>query len=666
VAVPQLRVRVVVVVAAAAAAAVVDVTCGNANDDLSNKTPSNNLTVIRVVPVDETPQLNFSWSMPETFTEWRNKPFRLLSFCLGHEGPGSVLALLKSRGWANSLTAGCFHCLRDFSIFQCYITLTSEGFRHWRTIVHLVHRYLDIMKHGSQCEGAALFAELCLIEDASFKFQEKQTGETIAQSASIGMLEYPPEYCHFAQTAILDKDFRFEEWQRWLSHLCNSESNMRLHLIAPKELHEDEARDELQWLSERWYKTEYHTQPLLAALASDAASPSPISFAHLAALGAAADHGGDLHLPPSNPYLPTDFSMLPPESSGEPCPVLTADRAVTWATTEVSLKEPRTSLLMLLQVPWADADVDSYITNSLMIKIIEESFSTTKYLAEEARYEIQLTHQHSTCVTSGLRVSLLGFSDKFHAVLRDICAAIAAPLLSPDLFAYMIDTMQQTFDELKVSDAYSFCLRPGDHVRRRPWFSEAAKEQALQRITIEKLREVHAKFLRECFATIVICGNMSHAAAADVSKLALQALGIPIISVAPESATPSFTQAPHLALQVTLIDYSDPPFLTLSCTFCKLSCRLFCVLKRRFGRKTSPTSGDGHRTCLAFTHKPVTRSSVMLEYDLGILDDTKRAVASIVDKLFGRHIFQTLRTQMQVLILFMYIHIYPSNCCVLH
>ena len=86
--------------------------------------------------------------------------------------------------------------------------------------------------------------------------------------------------------------------------------------------------------------------------------------------------------------------------------------------------------------------------------------------------------------------------------------------------------MQQEFDELKVSDAYSFCLRRGDHVRRRPWFSEAAKEQALQRITVEKLREVHAKFLRECFATIVICGNMSHAAAADVSKLALQALGM--------------------------------------------------------------------------------------------------------------------------------------------
>ncbi len=38
----------------------------------------------------------------------------------------------------------------------------------------------------------------------------------------------------------------------------------------------------------------------------------------------------------------------------------------------------------------------------------------------------------------------------------------------------------------------------------------------------------------------------------------------------------------------------------------------------------------------------------MLEYDLGVQDDRKEAVASVVDKLFGRHVFQTLRTQMQV------------------
>jgi hypothetical protein len=38
----------------------------------------------------------------------------------------------------------------------------------------------------------------------------------------------------------------------------------------------------------------------------------------------------------------------------------------------------------------------------------------------------------------------------------------------------------------------------------------------------------------------------------------------------------------------------------------------------------------------------------MLEYDLGVQDDNKEAVATVVGKLFGHHIFQTLRTEMQV------------------
>ena len=257
----------------------------------------------RIIPVNGTPQLNFAWSLPETISGWRNKPFRLLSFCLGHEGPGSVLALLKSRGWANDLMAGIENSLRDFAIFKCCVTLTAEGFKHWHSIVHLIHRYLDIMKSAAQSECAALFAEVILIEEASFKFQKKQDGETLVQNASSGMLEYPPEFCHFASQCFLEKDFRFEDWQRWLAYLCDAGKNMRVHLIAPKETHEEDVGGELQWLSERWYKTQYHTQPLVLALASDPSSPVPVSFAALAALGAAADPDKELQLPPSNPWV---------------------------------------------------------------------------------------------------------------------------------------------------------------------------------------------------------------------------------------------------------------------------------------------------------------------------------------------------------------------------
>jgi insulysin len=528
------------------------------------------MPAFRIIPVDGTPRLHLSWSTPELYTEWRNKPYRLLSFCIGHEGSGSILALLKSRGWANELSAGFLNTLRDFSIFHCQVTLTPEGLEHWRSILHIIMRYVDVLRSASLPEASALFAESILIEEASFKFQEKQAGEVIVQNASMLMLEYPPEFCHFAQTCYLEKDFRFEDWQRWLAHLCAPEKNMRVHLIASKESHEEQVGGELPWLAERWYKTQYHTQPLCEVLAADPSSPEPISFSSLAALGAAADHQNELHLPPSNPYLPADFRLLPLESTSGPQPVFKAERAVTWAQTEVLLKEPRVSLIMQLQVPWADIDAESYIIIAVMIKCIAETFSTHRYLAEEAKYQIDLTHQHQVCVTSGLRVSVLGFSDKFDAVLQSVCAAIAAPELSPELLEYVLGTYHQLFTELKVSDAYTFCLRPCDHVRMKPWFSEDAKEKALQKITLEKLRSVHSSFMRDCFVTTVICGNISSTSAAETSKLALQTLRIPVAPIAGDCRTPAFTLHPHLTFQVFL-----------KCPFCLsffLSHTIHCIV----------------------------------------------------------------------------------------
>ncbi len=54
----------------------------------------------------------------------------------------------------------------------------------------------------------------------------------------------------------------------------------------------------------------------------------------------------------------------------------------------------------------------------------------------------------------------------------------------------------------------------------------------------------------------------------------------------------------------------------------------------------------------------------MLEYDLGEQGDNKEALASVVDKLLGRHVFHTLRTEMQASTSFLqWIHIFTVHFC---
>lgn len=57
---------------------------------------------------------------------------------MGHEGPGSILSVLKARGWSNSLVAGSRPSPRGFGFFGVAVDLTEEGMNHTDEIVQLV------------------------------------------------------------------------------------------------------------------------------------------------------------------------------------------------------------------------------------------------------------------------------------------------------------------------------------------------------------------------------------------------------------------------------------------------------------------------------------------------------------------------------------------------
>lgn len=53
-------------------------------------------------------------------------PARYIAHLVGHEGPGSLLSLLKSKGWANYLSASPYHTATDWSMFMVAIQRVTE------------------------------------------------------------------------------------------------------------------------------------------------------------------------------------------------------------------------------------------------------------------------------------------------------------------------------------------------------------------------------------------------------------------------------------------------------------------------------------------------------------------------------------------------------------
>lgn len=78
-------------------------------------------------PVMDSRELNLTFPALDDDALYESQPSRYISHLIGHEGPGSIMAYVKSKGWANSLAAGAYPvCPGSPGIFDVQIRLTEE------------------------------------------------------------------------------------------------------------------------------------------------------------------------------------------------------------------------------------------------------------------------------------------------------------------------------------------------------------------------------------------------------------------------------------------------------------------------------------------------------------------------------------------------------------
>lgn len=128
---------------------------------------------VHVIPVREhTMSLNLSFPLPEMQSHYLSKPTHYLSHLLGHEGQGSVLALLKEKHWAHELSAGESRSCTDFCSFDVSIQLTESGLEHVDQVVQVVFAYLGNLKAVGPQEW--IHEETSTVAECSFRFLSKR------------------------------------------------------------------------------------------------------------------------------------------------------------------------------------------------------------------------------------------------------------------------------------------------------------------------------------------------------------------------------------------------------------------------------------------------------------------------------------------------------------
>ncbi len=163
-------------------------------------------TVATINPVKQLRSVHLTWHLPHRAPGDTQRPYRLLSHLLGHEGEGSILMALKSRNWATGLSASTVS-----TSFQsnCSITvvLTPQGEREWSAVIRLIYAYIAMLRQRIE-EGDIpqhVWGDMALRSNTQFAFKTPGNAQDTARAISLNLQYFAPAFAEYAPYAIADE-----------------------------------------------------------------------------------------------------------------------------------------------------------------------------------------------------------------------------------------------------------------------------------------------------------------------------------------------------------------------------------------------------------------------------------------------------------------------------
>jgi insulysin len=74
----------------------------------------------------------------------KTKPASMLASLLGHEGPNSLLSVLKSKGLVEHLSVGESIIGQETTVFEITANLTDDGLKKYQEVVNIIYDSINV------------------------------------------------------------------------------------------------------------------------------------------------------------------------------------------------------------------------------------------------------------------------------------------------------------------------------------------------------------------------------------------------------------------------------------------------------------------------------------------------------------------------------------------
>ena len=437
--------------------------------------------LIEVKPLKELRELSISFQLPKMQPHWRVKPARFLAALIGHEGPGSLLQLLKSRGWADSLSAGAGLEDRSSSLFMIDIGLTPEGYRHHEDIAELVFTWIKMIQDNGVEKWR--YMEQASLATLAFRFQEKQNPMRYASSLASAMQHFP--VADVLQASYVMEKFDQSLIQQVAQYLVPE--NSFVMLTAPEV--------ETELLSKR-YQVPYRVRPISESTLDKWRNPTSEPALAVAV---------------KNPYIPENLALIDSRDQQVPT-LLSADKGIdSWYLADSRFGVPKAGIIALLGTD-KTASVEGLAMAELYLDLVRDQLNAAVYPAAEAGLNFGLSVS-----SRALRVAVSGYSDKQSILLEDVLRALTK-----------LNWNQANFDRLKqkrlrllanFQREYPFRqVMTGLYSMLSGRWTPTQKMAVIEAVSMPQLKEFSDQLLSALELKLLVSGNHSRQVAKSIEQ----------------------------------------------------------------------------------------------------------------------------------------------------
>uniref|UniRef100_A0A8D0AT95 Insulin-degrading enzyme n=1 Tax=Sander lucioperca TaxID=283035 RepID=A0A8D0AT95_SANLU len=417
---------------------------------------------------------------------YKSNPGHYLGHLIGHEGPGSLLSELKSKGWVNTLVGGQKEGARGFMFFIINVDLTEEGLLHVEDIIFHMFQYIQKLRTEGPQEW--VFEECKDLNKVAFRFKDKERPRGYTSKVA-GLVHYYPLEEILAAEYLLE-DFRPDLIEMVLDKL--RPEHVRVAVVSRS--FEGQTNK-----TEEWYGTQYKQEAISEESLEKWAS---------------ADLNGKFKLPMRNEFIPTNFEIYPLEKDSPSVPALIKDTAMSkvWFKQDDKFFLPKACL---------NFEFFRCVTNSLKCHLKKnlQKKTTFKSTNETTIQADLIFHVPSVLYHGLLQLSVKGYSDKQHILLKKIIEKMATFEVDEKRFDIIKEAYMRSLNNFRAEQPHQHAMYYLRLLMTEVAWTKDELKEALDDVTLPRLKAFIPQLLSRLHIEALLHGNITKESALGMMQM---------------------------------------------------------------------------------------------------------------------------------------------------